>query len=176
MSHRIVWCLLAAHIAAGVAFQLCAATSAKTRRGPQRASSRCSSSAPDEAKGEELSSAWSSITRGTLYEKMVIKGPGALLLFYKDDMKEEFNKVANADSFIAAAEMSTLMSNIGAEITDGLEVIGTIERVQGVQRRDAEGNALVFFEQWCKYMNDYVNQKRSVPIPSGGKSFKWPWE
>jgi hypothetical protein len=42
-----------------------------------------------------------------------------------------------------------------------LAMIASIEKVQGIEKRDAEGGPLIFFQQWTKYMNDMAREEKN---------------
>lgn len=41
-----------------------------------------------------------------------------------------------------------------------LAMVADIEKVQGIERRDAEGGPLIFFQQWTKWMNDMAREEK----------------
>lgn len=117
---------------------------------------------------EEDKGAWSSLDKNNgapegLVSRMIWKGPGLALLFYIDEMREKFEKAdTDGDGYLSTADAIELMKDCGDEFSEDqvMEMMATIEKVQGLEKRDAEGGPLIFFQQWTKYMNDFAREEK----------------
>ena len=67
-----------------------------------------------------------------------------------------------------------LMKNVDSERTDDeiATMMARIEAEQEIKKRDADGSALIFCEQWAKCMQDMVKDK----VGSKSSAFKFPWQ
>jgi hypothetical protein len=102
---------------------------------------------------------------GGLWAKMCFRGPGSALLYYLEDVKSLFAEVdEDGDGYIGAAELTTLMAKAGKESTN--EEVAAMLSTVDVRKRDSEGNALIFAEQWAKAMVDLVREQTGQAKPS----------
>ena len=113
-----------------------------------------------------------------LWDKFIFRKGGGML-FYLDEMKVAFNKVdADGDGYISAAELGALMDAVKSPRSEE-EVAAMMKRIeaeQTIKRRDADGGALIYVEQWAKVMNDMSKEVYSGKKKSDGGGFKFPWD
>ena len=91
---------------------------------------------------------------------------GETHLRHKDESKADLAFTMHILSWLAVNGTAAIVEFPGVLYRGGAE--------QKIRKRDADGAALIFCEQWAKCMQDMVRKETTGSAKVGG-DFKWPW-